>query len=103
VPPGQGAQTSALHRYRVGTSQPRYNLPATQRMPPGMTRHRRDSPATDIAERDAPAPSSAGTIRTSRQVPITYGTAGTIQAMLADSAGQDTHDPTGLYAVRRAG
>ena len=42
VPPGQGAQTSALHRYRVGTSHPRYNLSATQRMPPGMTRYRRD-------------------------------------------------------------
>jgi hypothetical protein len=69
VPPGQGAQTSALHRYRVGTSQPRYELPATQRMPPGMTRYRRDSPVTDIAEQDAPAPSSAGTIRTSRQAP----------------------------------
>ena len=50
--PGQGAQTSALHRYRVGTSHPRYNLSATQRMPPGMTRYRRDSPAADIAGKD---------------------------------------------------
>lgn len=65
-------------------------------MPPGMTRYRRDSPATDIAGQDVPAPSSAGTIRTSRQAPITHAIAGTIQAMLADSAGQDTHDPIGL-------
>ena len=66
-----------------------------------MTRYRRDSPATDIAGQDVPAPSSAGTIRTSRQAPITHAIAGTIQAMLADSAGQDTHDPIGLQVVRR--
>jgi hypothetical protein len=68
-------------------------------MPPGTTRYRRDSPATDIAGQDVPAPSSAGTIRTSRQAPITHPTAGTIQGMLADSAGQHTHDSIGVICA----
>jgi len=65
-------------------------------MPAGMTRYRRDSPAADIAGQDVSAPSSAGTIRTSRQALITRAIAGTIQAMLAGSAGQDTRGPIGL-------
>ena len=70
-------------------------------MPPGMTRYRRDSPATDIAGQDGPAPSGARTIRTSRWAPITNATADTIQAMLADSAGQDTHDPIGVICAAK--
>lgn len=68
-----------------------------------MTRYRRDSPATDIAGQDVPASSSAGTIRASRQAPITHAIAGTIRAMLAGPAGQHTHDPIGRQVVRRPG
>jgi hypothetical protein len=68
-------------------------------MPPGITRCRRDSPAADIAGQDVPTPSSAGTIRTSRQAPITEAAADTIRAMLADSAAQATHDPIAMFWI----
>jgi hypothetical protein len=65
-------------------------------MPPGMTRYRRDSPATDVA-----GPGRADSVQHRNDLdfppgPITHATADAIQAMLADPAGQDTHDPIGL-------